>query len=40
LENDPAELAKLRGDFEATAREIYRGNAIHMPFMMTRAIKV
>jgi hypothetical protein len=38
LENDQAELAKLRGDFEA--REIYRGNAIHMPFMMTRAIKV
>ena len=40
LENEPAKLAQLRTDFEAMAREIYNDNAIRMPFLMTRAIKV
>lgn len=39
LENDPPKLAQLRADFEAMARDIYDENAIHMPFLMTRATK-
>jgi SAM-dependent methyltransferase len=39
LANDPGKLAQLRADFEAMARDIYDDNAIHMPFLMTRASK-
>jgi SAM-dependent methyltransferase len=39
LQNDPARLAKLRAEFEAMASEVYEGNAIHAPFLMTCAIK-
>jgi SAM-dependent methyltransferase len=40
LQSDPAKLAQFRADFEAMARDAYDGNAIHMPFLMTRATKV
>jgi SAM-dependent methyltransferase len=40
LENDPAKLTQLRAEFEEMARDIYDDNAIHMPFLMTRATKV
>jgi SAM-dependent methyltransferase len=40
LEADPAKLAKLRADFDAMAGDVYDDdNAIHMPFLMTRATK-
>jgi SAM-dependent methyltransferase len=39
LQNDPAKLAKLRADFEAMAGDVFEDNAIHMPFLMTRAVK-
>jgi SAM-dependent methyltransferase len=40
LENDPAKLAALRTEFEAMVGNFYDDNAIHMPFLMTRATKV
>jgi SAM-dependent methyltransferase len=40
LENDAAKLARFRAQFEAMASEAYEGNAIRMPFLMTRAVKV
>ncbi len=40
LANEPAKLAQLRAEFETIARDIYDDNAIHMPFLMTRATKV
>ncbi len=39
LENNPAKLAQLRADFEALASDAFEENAIHMPFLMTRAVK-
>jgi SAM-dependent methyltransferase len=39
LENDPAKLALLRAEFDALAADAYEDNAIHMPFLMTRATK-
>jgi len=39
LQNDPAKLAKLRAEYEALASEVYEDNAIHAPFLMTRATK-
>lgn len=40
LQSDPTKLAQLRADFEALAAEAFEDNAIHMPFLMTRAAKV
>lgn len=40
LHGDPERLAQLRADFEAMAVEVFEDNAIHMPFLMTRATKV
>lgn len=39
LQADPAKLAQLRADFEALAAVSFHGNAMHLPFLMTRAIK-
>jgi SAM-dependent methyltransferase len=39
LENDPAKLAQLRAEFDTLAADAYEDNAIHMPFLMTRATK-
>lgn len=39
LELDPAKLARLRAEFDALAADAYEGNAIHMPYLMTRATK-
>ena len=40
LQNDPAKLAKLRAEFEVMASDVYEDNAIHAPFLMTRATKL
>ncbi len=40
LTDDPAKLARLRAEYEAMARTVYQDNAIHGPFLMTRATKV
>ncbi|HML08902.1 MAG TPA: class I SAM-dependent methyltransferase [Xanthobacteraceae bacterium] len=37
--DDPAKLAKLRGEFDAMARTVLDGNAAHLHFIMTRAVK-
>jgi hypothetical protein len=39
LHGKPAKLEQLRADFEAMASEVFEGNAIRMPFLMTRATK-
>ena len=39
LQNDQAKLGKLRAEFEAMAGDVYEDNAIHAPFLMTRATK-
>jgi SAM-dependent methyltransferase len=39
LQNEPAKLAKLRAELEAMADHAYEDNAIHAPFLMTRATK-
>jgi SAM-dependent methyltransferase len=39
LQSDAAKLAKLRDDFEAMSAEAFADNAVHMPFLMTRANK-
>ena len=39
LHSDPAKLTQLRADFEAMAGDVFEDNAIHMPFLMTRATK-
>lgn len=39
LHGNPEKLAQLRADFEAMAVEVFEDNAIHMPFLMTRAVK-
>lgn len=40
LQNDPARLANLRAELETMAANIYRDNALHLDFLMTRATKV
>ena len=37
LEHDPAKLARLRAEFDSMAADAYQDNAVHMPFLMTRA---
>jgi SAM-dependent methyltransferase len=39
LHGDPARLAQLRAEFESMAVEAFEDNAVHMPFLMTRATK-
>lgn len=39
LHGDPEGLARLRAEFEAMAEEVFDDNAVHMPFLMTRATK-
>jgi hypothetical protein len=39
LHGDPAKLAQLRADFESMAVDAFEDNAVHMPFLMTRATK-
>jgi hypothetical protein len=38
--NEPDKLAKVRSEFEAMAADVFEGNAVHLPFLMTRATKV
>jgi len=40
LQNDQGKLAQLRAEFDAMAAETFEGNAVHLPFLMTRATKV
>jgi SAM-dependent methyltransferase len=40
LAGDPARLARLRADFEALASNAFEDNAIHLPFLMSRATKL
>jgi SAM-dependent methyltransferase len=39
LHGDPAKLAQLRTDFESMTVDSFEDNAVHMPFLMTRATK-
>jgi SAM-dependent methyltransferase len=39
LKSDPAELAQVRAEFEAIAADVFEANAVHLPFLMTRATK-
>jgi len=39
LESDPRKLAQIRAEFDALANDVYKDNAIHMHFLMTRATK-
>lgn len=39
LHGDPAKLAQLRANFESMAVDAFEDNAVHMPFLMTRATK-
>jgi SAM-dependent methyltransferase len=40
LEGDPAKLARLRGEYEAMLGEVFEDNALHLHFIMARAVKV
>jgi SAM-dependent methyltransferase len=37
--DDPPKLAQLRAEYEAMIGEVFEDNAVHMHFIMTRAIK-
>jgi SAM-dependent methyltransferase len=39
LQNEPAKLAQLRADYEAMIGEVFEDNAVHLHFLMTRAVK-
>jgi hypothetical protein len=39
LQTDADKLAQLRSDFEAMSAQAFADNAVHMPFLMTRANK-
>jgi SAM-dependent methyltransferase len=39
LQADPAKLAQLRAEFDSIAVAAFEDNAVHMPFLMTRATK-
>jgi ubiquinone/menaquinone biosynthesis C-methylase UbiE len=38
-EKDQVKLARIRAEFDAMAADIFEDNAVHMPFLMTRATK-
>lgn len=40
LKNDPAKLARLRAEYEAMIGEVFEDNAIHLHFIMARAVKL
>jgi SAM-dependent methyltransferase len=39
LEGDPAKLGRLRSEYEAMLGEVFEDNALHLHFIMARAIK-
>jgi len=40
LAGEPDKLAHLRAEFEAMAADVFEDNAVHLPYLMTRATKV
>jgi SAM-dependent methyltransferase len=39
LQGDPDKLARLRGEYEAMLGEVFEDNALHLHFIMARAVK-
>jgi hypothetical protein len=39
LQDDPDKLARLRAEYEAMLGEVFEDNALHLHFIMARAVK-